>query len=41
MWQLRDALAQFDSIDPTDFDLTPDGYAQLRDFVRDLRNSIR
>ena len=41
MWQLRDALAQCDSIDPTDFGLTPDGYAQLRDFVRDLRNSIR
>ena len=41
MWQLRDALAQFGSIDPTDFGLTPDGYAQLRDFVRDLRNSIR
>ena len=41
MWQLQDALAQFDSIDPTDFGLTADGYAQLRDFVRDLRGSIR
>lgn len=41
MWQLRDALERFDSLQPTDFDLTPDGYAQLRDFVSDLLETIR
>lgn len=41
LWQLRDALARFDHLQPADFDLTAAGYAELRDFVHDLLESIR
>lgn len=41
LWQLREALERFDSLNPTAFDLTPDSYKQLRRFVHDTLRAIR
>lgn len=38
---LREALERFDHYQPTEFGLTTAGYAELRDFVHDLLESIR